>query len=45
MSEDIVEEPFESAAEKVETSHREAVARLKARVEEAKSAALKKISS
>ena len=45
MSEDLVEEPFKSAAEQVEAAHRQAVSELKSKVEKAKSAALKKVSS
>jgi hypothetical protein len=43
MSEDVVEEPFRSATEKVEASHQEAVEELRARVSKAKSDALKKV--
>ena len=45
MSKDIVEEPFDSAAKQVEEAHEQAVAELKSKVEKAKSAALKKVSS
>ena len=44
MSEDLVEEPFKSAAKRVEGAYDKAVEELKARVEKAKAAALKKIS-
>ena len=43
MSEEIVEEPFDSAAEKVEAEHQKAVASLRSKLEKAKSEALKKI--
>ena len=45
MSEDIVDEPFNSATEQVESSHKEAVEQLKAKVQKAKADALKKVSS
>jgi hypothetical protein len=44
MSEDLVEEPFKSAAKRVEEAYDKAVADLKARVERAKSEALEKVS-
>jgi len=44
MSEDLVEEPFRSAIKKVEEAYDKAAADLKARVEKAKSEALKKVS-
>jgi hypothetical protein len=43
MSEDLSEEPFESASQKVEDSYQVAVAELKSKVEKAKSSALKKL--
>ena len=45
MSEEIVDEAFDSAAEKVEAAHQQAVADLRSKVENAKLAALKKVSS
>ena len=45
MSEGLVEEPFDSAAEQVEAAHKRAVSELKSKVERAKAAALKKVSS
>lgn len=44
MSEEIVEKPFEEAAEQVEATHKQAVSDLKSKVEKAKSAALSKVS-
>jgi hypothetical protein len=44
MSEDLVEEPFRSAAKRVADAYDRAADELKARVEKAKSDALKKIS-
>lgn len=44
MSEEIVDEPFRSASEELEATHREGVAKLKAKVEKAKGDALKKVS-
>ena len=44
MSEDLVEEPFRSAAKRVEETYDQAAGDLKAKVERAKSEALKKIS-
>jgi len=44
MSEDLVEGPFNSAAKKVEEAYDQAAAGLKAKVENAKSEALKKVS-
>jgi hypothetical protein len=44
MSEDLVEEPFKSAAKRVEDAYDKAAEELKAKVEKSKSAALKKIS-
>lgn len=45
MSEEITDKPFSSAAEHVDEAHREAVAEAKAKVEKAKSEALRKLSS
>jgi len=44
MSEDLVEEPFKAAAKRVEEAYDKAAADLKARVEKAKSEALKNVS-
>jgi len=44
MSEDLVEEPFKSAAKRVEEAYDKAAEDLKARVEKAKAEALKKVS-
>jgi len=44
MSEDLVEEPFKSAAKRVEETYDKAAEDLKAKVDKAKAAALKKIS-
>jgi hypothetical protein len=44
MSEDMVEEPFKAAAKKVDEAYDKAAADLKAKVEKAKSEALKKVS-
>jgi len=44
MSEDLVEEPFKSAAKRAEDAYAGAVSELKSKVEKAKSDALKKIS-
>ncbi len=44
MSEDLVEEPFKSAAERVEESYDQAARELKAKVQKSKVDALKKIS-
>jgi len=44
MTEEIVDEPFDAAAEDVEAEHQQAVAHLRSKVERAKSAALKKTS-
>jgi hypothetical protein len=43
MSEDLVDEPFRSAAKRVNESYDQAAEELKAKVEKAKSEALKKI--
>ena len=43
MSEDLVEEPFNSSAKRVEEAYDKADADLKAKVEKAKSEALKKV--
>lgn len=45
MTEEIIDEPFDDAAEKVEAAHQQAVADLRAKLEKAKSAALKKVSA
>jgi len=45
MSEELVNEPFDEAAEKVEAAHKQAVADLRSRLEKARSTALKKVSS
>jgi hypothetical protein len=45
MTEDTVDEPFNAAADKVEATYQQAVADLKSRLEKARSAALKKVSS
>jgi hypothetical protein len=45
MTEETVNEAFDAAAEKVEAAHRQAVADLRSKLEKAKSAALKKVSS
>jgi len=45
MSEEVVDKHFRQAADEVEASHQEAVAKLKAKVEKAKADALNKISS
>lgn len=44
MSEDLVEEPFRSAAKRVEDAYDKSAEELKAKVEKSKAAALKKIS-
>jgi len=44
MTEEIVDEPFNAAAEKVESAHQQAVADLRSRLKKARSAALKKVS-
>ena len=44
MSEDLVDEPFKSAAKRAEDAYDKAAADLKAKVEKAKSEALKKVS-
>ncbi len=44
MSENLEEEPFKEAKDRVEAAYEQAVADLKSKVEKAKSAALKKIS-
>jgi hypothetical protein len=43
LSEEVVDKHFREAAEEVEASHSEAVAKLKAKVEKARADALKKI--
>ena len=43
MSEEIVDEPFRSATEKVEAAHQQAVSELKSKIEKAKSDALRKV--
>ncbi|MGD0397182.1 MAG: hypothetical protein ABSB26_09815 [Nitrososphaerales archaeon] len=45
MTEETVDEPFSIAVEKVEAAHKQAVADLRSKLERAKSAALKKVSS
>jgi len=45
MTEEIIDEAFGSAADTIEASHKEAVAKLRSRLENAKSSALKKIES
>ena len=45
MTEETVDEPFNAAAEEIEEAHRQAVADLRSKLEKAKSAALKKVSS
>jgi hypothetical protein len=45
MTEKIVDEPFDAAAEDVEAEHKQAVADLRSKVEKAKSTALKKFGS
>ena len=45
MTEETVDEPFDAAAEKVEAAHQQAVADLRSKLEKAKAAALKKLSS
>jgi hypothetical protein len=45
MTEETVDEAFDAAAEKVEATHRQAVDDLRSKLDKAKSAALKKISS
>jgi len=45
MTEEIVDEPFDAAAERVEAAHQQAVADLRSKLEKAKSAALKKVNS
>ncbi len=45
MSEEITDKPFSEAAEQLDEAHREAVAAVKAKVERAKSEALRKLSS
>ncbi len=44
MSEDLVDEPFKSAAKRVQDTYDQAAESLKASVQKAKSAALKKVS-
>jgi len=43
MSEELVDEPFKSAAKRVEEAYDKAAEELKSKVEKSKSAALKKI--
>jgi len=45
MSEETVDEAFDAAAEKIEAAHEQAVAELRSKLEKARSAALKKVSS
>ncbi len=45
MSENLVDEPFDSASKRVQEAYDQAAAELRARVAKAKSEALKKISS
>jgi hypothetical protein len=45
MTEETVEKPFDAAVEKVETAHEQAVVDLRLKLEKAKSATLKKVSS
>jgi len=45
MTEETVDEAFDAASEKVEAAHQQAVADLRSKLEKAKSAALKKVSS
>jgi hypothetical protein len=45
MTEDTVDEPFNAAAERIEAAHQQAVADLRSKLEKARSAALKKVSS
>jgi hypothetical protein len=44
MSEDLVDEPFKSAAKRVEDAYDQAAEELKARVQKSKAEALKKVS-
>jgi hypothetical protein len=44
MSEDLVDEPFNSAAKRVDDTYNQAAQELKAKVERSKTEALKKIS-
>lgn len=44
MSEDLVDEPFKSAAKRVDDAYNQAAQELKAKVERSKAEALKKIS-
>jgi len=43
MTEDVVDEQFDAAVERVEAAHLQAVTDLRSKIEKAKSAALKKI--
>lgn len=45
MTEEIIDESFESAADTIEVTHQKAVAELRSKLEIAKSSALKKIES
>jgi DNA-binding ferritin-like protein len=45
MTEETVNEAFDAVAERVEAAHQQAVADLRSKLEKAKSAALKKVSS
>lgn len=44
MTEETVDEPFNTAVEKIEVAHEQAVADLRSKLEKAKAAALKKVS-
>jgi len=44
MSENLVDEPFDSASEQVQVAYEQAVSDAKTKVEKAKAAALKKVS-
>ena len=43
MSEDVVDEPFRSATERVEAAYQQAVSDLRSRVEKARADALRKV--
>lgn len=45
MSEETVDQAFDAAAEKIEATHKQAVAELRSKLEKARSAALKKVNS
>jgi hypothetical protein len=45
MTEEAIDEPFDAATKKVEAAYTQAVTDLKSKLEKAKSAALKKVSS